>query len=67
MSEYRDGLTPKQGRLLRALIRRHINRKCYCSDEITCRRCREIAEIREQFPENWLYIADINAQMGPQK
>ena len=67
MSEYRDDLTPKQGRVLRSLIRRTINRKCYCSDAITCGRCREIAEIREHFPENWLYAADINAQMGPQK
>lgn len=68
MSGNMDGLNPKQGRIVRDMIGRVIRQKCYCSDTIkTCGRCRQIAEIRAHFPDNWAYAADINAQMGPQR
>lgn len=68
MSGNLDGLNYTQARLLRRMIGRVIRRKCGCAilTDLTCFRCREIAELRAAFPENWAIEADLNAQMGPQ-
>lgn len=66
MNDNLDGLNPKQARVLRAMIARSIRQRCLCSTlKLTCVRCRQIAEIREHFPQNWAYAADIHAQTGP--
>lgn len=65
MSDNFDGLDPKQARLLRSMIGSMIRAKCLC--HITtgdCLRCRRVKEIREHFPQNWTYAADIHAQTG---
>ena len=65
MSGNLDGLNPKQARVLRSMIGSVIRTKCLC--HVTsgdCYRCRRVKEIREEFPQNWAYAADIHAQTG---